>query len=149
MGIAPPGSATALTLTVRCPQCGSTLRPDITWFGDSVDEDVFDRARALIDACDLFVSIGIAFLAFGIVIRIGQNRSSGSYDFYIAQEQQKPPRVCFDSGFQELAEIIPSGAEVDLEPLGDLQRLQIQMGDRLTISTRPAASGQKKSDPDH
>ncbi|MEQ1439813.1 NAD-dependent deacylase [Fontimonas sp. SYSU GA230001] len=44
--------------TRRCPQCGSMLRPDITWFGDLVDEAVFGRARALIDACDLFVSIG-------------------------------------------------------------------------------------------
>lgn len=42
----------------ECPRCGATLRPDITWFGDDVDTAVFGRARALIDACDLFIAIG-------------------------------------------------------------------------------------------
>lgn len=41
-----------------CLHCGAPLRPDITWFGDDVDAVVFDRARALIGACDLFVCIG-------------------------------------------------------------------------------------------
>lgn len=41
-----------------CADCGAALRPDITWFGDCVDEAVFGLARDLIDECDLFVSIG-------------------------------------------------------------------------------------------
>lgn len=41
-----------------CPDCGTRLRPDITWFGDTVDDAVFDRARTLIAACDLFICIG-------------------------------------------------------------------------------------------
>lgn len=41
-----------------CPQCGAALRPDITWFGDDVDTAVFGLARALIDECDLFISVG-------------------------------------------------------------------------------------------
>lgn len=41
-----------------CPQCGRPLRPDITWFEDRVDTDVWGAAEALIAACDLFVSIG-------------------------------------------------------------------------------------------
>jgi NAD-dependent deacetylase len=41
-----------------CAQCGAPLRPDITWFGDTIDEPVFALARALIDDCDLFVCIG-------------------------------------------------------------------------------------------
>lgn len=41
-----------------CAHCGAPLRPDITWFGDAIDEAVFGRARALIDECDLFVCIG-------------------------------------------------------------------------------------------
>lgn len=41
----------------RCG-CGNWLRPDITWFGDLLDEKVMRQASARIAACDLFVSIG-------------------------------------------------------------------------------------------
>lgn len=44
--------------TRTCPECGAALRPDITWFGDAVDDAVFDHARALIADCDLFICIG-------------------------------------------------------------------------------------------
>ena len=41
-----------------CPTCGETVRPDITWFGDSLDMTVFEEATHAIASCDLFVSIG-------------------------------------------------------------------------------------------
>lgn len=42
----------------QCPDCGAWLRPDITWFEDAVDGTVFERARALVAGCELFVSVG-------------------------------------------------------------------------------------------
>jgi len=42
----------------RCARCGEWLRPDITWFEDAVDSAVFDHARRLVGAADLFVSVG-------------------------------------------------------------------------------------------
>ncbi len=47
-----------------CPQCGQALRPDITWFGDGIDQAVFAQAQALIDACDLFICIGTAAIVW-------------------------------------------------------------------------------------
>lgn len=41
-----------------CPQCGAWLRPDITWFEDDVDAQVFARAGRLVAQADLFVSVG-------------------------------------------------------------------------------------------
>ena len=41
-----------------CADCGATLRPDITWFGDGVNADVFAKAGRLIAAAELFVAIG-------------------------------------------------------------------------------------------
>jgi NAD-dependent deacetylase len=41
-----------------CPMCRKPLRPDITWFGDGVDEAVFAHAQALIEAAELFVAVG-------------------------------------------------------------------------------------------
>jgi NAD-dependent deacetylase len=47
-----------------CPHCGKTLRPDITWFGDGIDQTVFATAQILIDACDLFICIGTAAIVW-------------------------------------------------------------------------------------
>jgi len=43
---------------LKCEQCGSWLRPDITWFGDMLDQDVITEATIVIRQCDLFISIG-------------------------------------------------------------------------------------------
>jgi NAD-dependent deacetylase len=42
----------------ECADCGSGLRPDITWFGDGVNAEVFARAGKLIAAAQLFVAVG-------------------------------------------------------------------------------------------
>jgi NAD-dependent deacetylase len=47
----------------RC-SCGAYLRPDITWFGDRLDEAVIGRAAPRLAACDLIVSIGTSGVVF-------------------------------------------------------------------------------------
>lgn len=42
----------------KCPQCDAWLRPDITWFGDAVDDRVFRLAGSAVHGADLFVSVG-------------------------------------------------------------------------------------------
>jgi NAD-dependent deacetylase len=49
---------------LRCPGCGGWWRPDIVWFGDAVDQRIFDAARAAIRVCDLFVSIGTSAVVY-------------------------------------------------------------------------------------
>lgn len=44
--------------TRRCSDCAATLRPDITWFEDAVNNEVFADAAALVSDADLFVSVG-------------------------------------------------------------------------------------------
>lgn len=54
----------------ECAECGAGLRPDITWFGDSVNGEVFARAGQLIAAAELFVAIGtsgIVYPAAGLI----------------------------------------------------------------------------------
>ncbi|MGH8444883.1 MAG: SIR2 family NAD-dependent protein deacylase [Solimonas sp.] len=50
--------------TRACPDCGAALRPDITWFEDAVDEEVFTQAGDLIRHCALFVSIGTSAVVY-------------------------------------------------------------------------------------
>ena len=48
----------------RCETCGSWLRPDITWFGDMLDQDAVARAVKAIRGCDLFVAIGTSGVVY-------------------------------------------------------------------------------------
>lgn len=50
--------------TRNCPDCGDTLRPDIIWFEDAVDEAVFTAAGDLIAGCDLFISVGTSAVVY-------------------------------------------------------------------------------------
>jgi NAD-dependent deacetylase len=53
-----------------CAHCGATLRPDIVWFADHVDQGVFARAGQLIAEADLFVAVGtsgVVWPAAGLV----------------------------------------------------------------------------------
>lgn len=46
----------------RCPQCGSLLRPDVVWFGESLPAVGLYTAVNKARSCDLFFSIGTSAL---------------------------------------------------------------------------------------
>ena len=41
-----------------CPVCGSHLRPDVVWFGESLPQGALSKAWEAASGCDLFFSIG-------------------------------------------------------------------------------------------
>ncbi len=45
-----------------CPRCGSPLRPDVVWFGESLPYEALGAALAAARACDLFMAIGTSAL---------------------------------------------------------------------------------------
>jgi NAD-dependent deacetylase len=47
-----------------CEICDNWLRPDIVWFGDSLEQEVVLRATAEIAACDLLISIGTSGVVY-------------------------------------------------------------------------------------
>ncbi len=49
-------------LPPRCPQCGSMLRPDVVWFGESLPYAALQTAVSAATRCDLFFSIGTSSL---------------------------------------------------------------------------------------
>ncbi|MFT3899707.1 MAG: Sir2 family NAD-dependent protein deacetylase [Gordonia sp. (in: high G+C Gram-positive bacteria)] len=49
---------TASFVTVDCPSCGGTLKPDIVYFGESVAKDVVERAYAMVDDADAVLVAG-------------------------------------------------------------------------------------------
>ena len=44
--------------------CGGFWRPDIVWFEDSLDHRVVRKARELLEACDLLVSVGTSGVVY-------------------------------------------------------------------------------------
>jgi NAD-dependent deacetylase len=46
------------TIPPACPDCGGLLRPDIVWFGESLDPEILDRAYELSAACQVMFVIG-------------------------------------------------------------------------------------------
>ncbi|GAC58829.1 NAD-dependent deacetylase [Gordonia hirsuta DSM 44140 = NBRC 16056] len=49
---------TASFVTVGCPACGGTLKPDIVYFGETVAADVVARAYAMVDDADAVLVVG-------------------------------------------------------------------------------------------
>ncbi len=48
----------------RCRQCGSPLRPDVVWFGETLPAEALRRAQQAAAQCDLFLSIGTSTLVY-------------------------------------------------------------------------------------
>lgn len=51
-------------LELRCGACHHYWRPDIVWFGDSLNREVIMRAQAALTTCDLLVSIGTSAVVY-------------------------------------------------------------------------------------
>ena len=62
----------------RCPDCDAWLRPDITWFEDMVNENVFARAGELISTAELFVSVGTSAAVYPAASFIPLARRAGA-----------------------------------------------------------------------
>ena len=48
----------------KCKHCDNWLRPDITWFGDMLDEFVINEAVSAFRKCDLFISVGTSGVVY-------------------------------------------------------------------------------------
>jgi NAD-dependent deacetylase len=41
-----------------CPICGSPVRPDVVWFGESLDPTLFEFAQTAAETADVFLTVG-------------------------------------------------------------------------------------------
>lgn len=55
---------TSVPMTPRTCACGGYWRPDIVWFGDSLDPGVMKRAITALESADLIVSVGTSAVVF-------------------------------------------------------------------------------------
>lgn len=48
----------------HCPECGSPLRPDVVWFGESLPFEAITEAYEAAAQCDVFLAIGTSGLVY-------------------------------------------------------------------------------------
>lgn len=63
----------------HCEECGSMLRPDVVWFGESLDQDVMDQVYSELQQADTCIIIGTSGIvqpaaSFPLIVK----RSGGS-----------------------------------------------------------------------
>jgi len=45
-----------------CPECGSYMRPDVVWFGESLPAEALQESIQAASSCDVFISVGTSSL---------------------------------------------------------------------------------------
>jgi NAD-dependent deacetylase len=58
----PAGEFADTDAVPSCRICGSPLRPDVVWFGETLPQESLERARQATRSCDLFLSVGTSNL---------------------------------------------------------------------------------------
>jgi NAD-dependent deacetylase len=51
-------------ISPHCPQCGSRLRPDVVWFGETLPDGAMERASAAALDCEVFLCVGTSALVY-------------------------------------------------------------------------------------
>jgi len=98
----------------RCT-CGSFLRPDVVWFGETLDPHHIDRAYAALATCDAILVVGTSGLVYPVAGFPAVARDAGARVIEINPEP---------SGITPIADVfVAAGARDTLPPLVDaLQR---------------------------
>ena len=68
-------------------KCGNYLRPDITWFGDMLNQQVIEKASEVIQKCNLFISIGTSGVVWPAAGFPNEAKSNGAYCIEINTER--------------------------------------------------------------
>lgn len=48
----------------ECPECGRLMRPDVVWFGEPLDEDMFRTAVRAVVSSEVFMTVGTSSLVY-------------------------------------------------------------------------------------
>lgn len=89
-----------------CPHCGGLLRPDVVWFGESLDPHVLARARSAA-ACDVFLAVGTSAVVHPAAGLLHEAKRGGAYTVEVNIETTDA------SGVVDLALTAPADQALD------------------------------------
>ncbi len=100
-----------ISTTDTCPGCKRTggVRPDIVWFGEMPYH--MDRIAQLVDACDLFVSIGTSGAVYPAAGLVQLARRSGAHTIELNLEPSDGVSNFNEAIHGKATEIVPSFVE--------------------------------------
>ncbi len=78
----------------RCESCGGVLRPDVVWFGESLDPDVLEHAMHAASNADLCLVIGTSAVVYPAAGLAALTRESGGKVVEINPEATPLTRIC-------------------------------------------------------
>ncbi len=81
-----------------CPYCGGIIRPDVVWFGETIDPGVFERALDA-TACDVFLTVGTSALVHPAAGLVHEASRRGAYTVEINLERT-PASTALDLAVQ-------------------------------------------------
>jgi NAD-dependent deacetylase len=96
-----------------CPECGSTLRPDITMFNEFIDTEKAWKVKRALRDCDLFISIGTSGTVSPAADFARGADYAGARTIVINPEPMSPANPYFKEEVLEKAEdVLPSLAAI-------------------------------------
>lgn len=96
----------------RCRKCGGLVRPDVVWFGELLPVDIFQKASAAADRCDLFLSVGTSAVVYPAASLPAVARARGAYVVEINAEYTDITHRVHETILGKAGEILPALVEV-------------------------------------
>lgn len=71
----------------RCGECGGVLRPDVVWFGESLDGRLLNRAEEAARTCDVMLVIGTSGIVYPVAFLPTLAKGGGAFVVEINMEE--------------------------------------------------------------
>jgi len=91
----------------RCDRCGGLVRPDVVWFGELLPVEIFQKASAAADRCELFLSVGTSAVVYPAASLPQVARTRGAYVVEINAEPTEISHRVHESLIGKAGEILP------------------------------------------
>ena len=91
----------------KCPKCSNWLRPDIIWFEDMLDHEVYTKATDIISNSDLFISIGTSALVYPAAGLPMTAKKNGARCIEINIDQTEISTLYHDNMIGKAGDILP------------------------------------------
>jgi len=71
----------------KCKDCGGLLRPDVVWFGESLDGRLLNRAEDAARACDVMLVVGTSGIVYPVAFLPALAKGKGAFVAEINMEE--------------------------------------------------------------
>ena len=78
----------------KCPECGSLLRPDVVWFGETLPEDALNAAIKHSETCDVMLVVGTSAVVQPAASLPVIAKNSGAFVIEVNPEETPISHLC-------------------------------------------------------